>query len=138
MSKKTMIAIIVTATICGLVFLYLILRNNFMYNAKREFDGNRVRSTDPDKYELSFEFMDEADNTTFNLSAGEELKVSWNVTKGYFSLSVKNEKGEEIYKTDDRRAEDKSEFTLVAAESGEYTVYVVAHKAKGTITVEHK
>ena len=74
----------------------------------------------------------------FNLEAGEELKVSWNLEKGSVDLVIKNSAGEEIYKADGRKAEDKSEFSVAAAESGEYTVYVSAHKAKGNIKVEHK
>ena len=138
MSKKTMIAIIVTTTICGLIFLYLILQNNFMYNVKREFDGNRVRNTEPDAFELSFEYMDKEDSEKFNLEAGEELKVSWDIEKGSVDLVIKNADGEEIYKANGRKGEDKSEFSVAAAKSGEYTVYVSAEKAKGRIMVEHK
>ena len=138
MNKRLAIILIASTAVAALVIFFFVIKNNFNTGTDRVFDGSRVRDTEPDAFELSFNYMNKEDSEKFNLEAGEELKVSWNLEKGSMDLVIKNSAGEEIYKADGRKAEDKSEFSVAAAESGEYTVYVSAHKAKGNIKVEHK
>ena len=138
MNKKLTVAVIASVAVAALVILFFVIKNNFYPGADTVFDGSRVRNTEPDAFELSFNYMNRDDSEKFNLEAGEELKVSWDIEKGSVDLVIKDADGEEIYKANGRKGEDKSEFSVAAAKSGEYTVYVSAEKAKGRISVEHK
>ena len=139
MSKRSIIiAAVFAVVVIAILILTPVVKNNFFIGEEPKFSGTRTRNTETDTFEMTFEVFNRDDHESFNLKAGEELKISWNIEKGSVTLYVLDENKKEIYRADDRRAKDEATFSVAAPDSGEYTVYFTGKKAAGSIKVEHK
>lgn len=116
-----------------LLVIAILLVINYSAAEKSVFNGDRVRN--PDRYYLSFTYMNQDDSAVMTLHAGEELHAYWEIEKGRVDIAIAKENGELIYQGNEI---DRADFLLPITESGEYTVTISAGKAKGIIdlTVE--
>ena len=139
MNKRSIIIIVAIAAIMLAIIVYLpVVKDNFLIGTEPKFSGTRTRNTETDAFEMVFEVFNTSDSESFDLEAGDELKVSWNIAKGSVTLYVMDENQKEVYRADDRQAKDKADFTLVISERGKYTVHFIGKKATGSINIERK
>ena len=97
------------------------------------FDGDRVRSSDPERFCLRFEAMDQEDSEILSLQEGDALRVSWQIERGSVDIRIAMEGEAPVYQANDRGKGDAADFDLTIPRSGDYTVTVSARKAKGWV-----
>ena len=95
------------------------------------FDGNRVAN--PDFYQLDIEKMNGTDTHTMELNAGDTLNIRFETERGKLHMEIKAPDGTLIYTGN---GEEATDFTVNISESGEYSVFVEAHKARGKIYIQ--
>lgn len=134
MKKKIIICSALLAVATIVVIFFLILKNNFLFGIVPEFDGSRVRTTNPDRFYLEFEVMNGDDSEVMYLDQGDVLQVSWKLEKGKMDFVIKMG-DDSIYKANNRVADDENQFKLEISNSGYYTIYINAKNAKGEIEV---
>ena len=98
-----------------------------------KFDGDRVRSTDPECFTLRFRAMNGDDAETLTLREGDELRVAWQIESGSVDVVIAMRGEGPLYRAEGRGEGDAADFHLTIPKSGEYTVTVSARKAKGSL-----
>lgn len=96
-----------------------------------EFNGDRVAN--PDSYRLDIEQMNGADTHTMELNAGDTLNIHFETEHGKLHMEIKAPNGTLIYIGN---GEEATDFTVNISESGEYSVHVEAHNARGKISIQ--
>ena len=138
MSKKSItLTVVLTIVVAALLVFFPVIKDNFLIGTAPEFSGTRTRNPETDKFVLEFEVLNAEDTVNYDLEAGDELKITWDVQKGSVSLYIMDETQNVVYRADDRKAKDKSEFSVAVDKSGEYVVHISGKKATGLVTVEH-
>lgn len=110
-------ALFVLLTVCG----------------QKKFDGTRVANQD--SYRLDIEQMNGTDTHTLQLDAGDVLDIRFETEHGKLHMEIRASDGTLIYTGN---GEEATDFTVNVSESGEYSVSVEAHNAKGKIYIWRK
>lgn len=97
------------------------------------FVGSRKATSD--SYCLDIERMDGTDTHTLKLDAGDILDIHFETAYGELNIKIKAPDGTLIYTGNGKETTD---FTVNISGSGEYSVCVTAHSAKGVINIKQK
>ena len=95
------------------------------------FVGSRTAETG--SYRLDIDRMTGTDQFTMELSAGDTLAVQFETVKGSIYMEIKEPDESSLYAGNGKGV---SEFTVSISESGTYSIYVEAHRAKGTVYIQ--
>lgn len=95
-----------------------------------EFVG--YRTANPDFYRLDIEKMNGTDIHTMEFNAGDALDIHFETEHGKLHMEIKAPDDTLVYTGNGETATD---FTLNISQSGEYSVFVKAHNAKGKIYI---
>lgn len=79
--------------------------------------------------------MTGTDRFTMELCAGDTLAIQFETTKGSIYMEIKEPDESSLYAGNGKEV---SEFTVNIIESGTYSIYVKAHRAKGTVYIQQK
>jgi len=116
----------------AIVLFILLWLSVFLFACNQNvFDGTLV--ADSYSYVLNVEKMTGTDTHTLTLNAGDVLRIRFETERGKLQLEIKSPSGGILYSGNGESATD---FTLNVSESGNYSVYVKAQKAKGTIDIQ--
>lgn len=114
------------------VFLLLLGLSALLISCNQaEFNGDRVANTD--SYRLDIEQMNGTDTHTMELNAGDTLTIHFETEHGELHMEIKAPDGTIIYTGN---GEEATDFTVNISESGEYSIHVEAHKARGKIYIQ--
>ena len=94
------------------------------------FTGSRVKN--PDAYLLDIEKMNGTDLHTLELQKGDALHILFQTEQGSLYLEIKAPDGTSVYRGN---GQDVTDFTVNAPENGVYTIFVEAHRARGSIQI---
>ena len=123
MKLKIVIAALLLFLAAGLVvFLHLYGQEDFV--------GSRI--ADRDTYALDMERMNGTDLHTWELKAGDALRIRFETEKGSMHLEIKAPDGTLLYAGNGRETKT---FTVNIPVSGVYTVIVEARHAKGNLCI---
>ncbi len=122
-------------TIAALPFLLLVLGLSVFLSACDAdcFDGSREAGLN--FYRLNIERMTGTDTHTMQLKAGDMLEVCFKTEYGKLRMDIKASDGTLIYTGS---GENTTDFTVNISRSGEYSVCVQAHNAKGNISIQKR
>ena len=95
------------------------------------FVGSRTAETG--SYRLDIDRMTGTDRFTMELSAGDTLAVQFETVKGSIYMEIKEPDESSLYAGNGKGV---SEFTVSISESGTYSIYVEAHRTKGTVYIQ--
>ena len=95
------------------------------------FVGSRI--TADGVYRLDIDRMTGTDWFTMELSAGDMLAVQFETVEGSIYLEIREPDETVLYAGN---GEGVTEFTLNLSESGAYSIYVEACRAKGTVFIQ--
>ena len=98
---------------------------------RTEFDGTRVAN--PDSYRLDIEQMNGTDTHALELNAEDTLTIHFETEHGKLHMEIKAPDGTIIYAGN---GEEATDFTVNISESGEYSLHVEAHNARGKISIQ--
>ena len=98
---------------------------------QKNFTGIRVAN--PDSYRLDIEQMNGTDTHTMELNAGDTLTIHLETEHGKLHMEIKAPDGTIIYTGN---GEEATDFTVNISESGEYSLHVEAHNARGKISIQ--
>ena len=96
-----------------------------------QFDGDRVRNRNPERFWLRFDAMNTEDAETLPLAAGDTLRVSWQIDGGSVELVIARAGEKPIYQANGRGKGDAASFDLTIPVSGDYTISIAARNARG-------
>ena len=91
------------------------------------------RTAEADSYRLDIDRMTGTDRFRMELSAGDTLAVQFETVKGSIYMEIKEPDESSLYAGNGKGV---SEFTVNILESGTYSIYVEAHRAKGTVYIQ--
>ena len=91
------------------------------------------RTAEEGSYRLDIDRMTGTDRFTMELSAGDTLAVQFETVKGSIYMEIKEPDESSLYAGNGKGV---SEFTVSISESGTYSIYVEAHRAKGTVYIQ--
>lgn len=97
------------------------------------FIGHDIKNSD--LYLLDVEQMNGADSHSIELQADAMLAVRFETVKGSMHMEISAPDGSCLYAGNGKGV---TEFTLNISESGTYSIFVEAHRAKGIIQVQRK
>ena len=95
------------------------------------FDGDRVASADPPRFYLRFDAMNTEDAQILSLTEGDVLHAAWQIEKGSVDVLISLPGEAPVYRANGRGKGDAADFDLVIPRTGDYTISVSAHKARG-------
>ena len=95
------------------------------------FVGSRV--AEAGSYRLDIDRMTGTDCFTMDLRAGDALAVQFETVKGSIYTEIKDPDENAVYAGNGKGA---TEFTVNISEDGTYSIYVEAHRAKGTVHIQ--
>ena len=98
---------------------------------QKNFNGTRVAN--PDSYRLDIEQMNGTDTHCMELNAGDTLNIHFETERGKLRMEIKSPDGTLIYTGN---GEETTDFTVNISVSGEYSVCVEAHSARGKISIQ--
>lgn len=115
---------------CFLLFLLWIAV--FLTSCRKNcFVGNRTAGID--SYRLDVDNMTGTDNLTMEMRAGDTLEVHFETLKGSIYMEIKEPDKTTLYAGNGKGV---TEFSINISESGTYSIYVEAHRAKGTVHIQ--
>ena len=124
MNRKSLTTTFLILCILGLaVFLTACGRDCFV--------GSRTAETG--SYRLDIDRMTGTDRFTMELSAGDTLAVQFETVKGSIYMEIKEPDESSLYAGNGKGV---TEFTVNILESGTYSIYVEARRAKGTVYIQ--
>ena len=91
------------------------------------------RTAEAGSYRLDIDRMTGTDRFTMELSAGDTLAVQFETVKGSIHMEIKEPDENSLYAGNGKGV---SEFTVNISESGKYSIYVEAYRAKGTVYIQ--
>ena len=115
------------------VFMLFVLGTAVFLTAcgQAAFFGDREAETD--YYRLDIEWMTGTDAHTLELEAGDTLEIRFETERGQLHMEIKAPDGTLIYTGN---GEETTDFTVNISASGEYSIHVEAHKARGKISIQ--
>ena len=93
------------------------------------------RTAGSDSYGLNAESMTGTDSYQMELQEGEVLAVHFETVRGSMCMEIQAPDGSPLYQGNGKGV---TEFTVNIPESGTYSIFVEAHRAKGIIQVQRK
>lgn len=93
------------------------------------------RTAGSDSYGLNVESMTGTDSYQMELQKGEMLAVHFETVRGSMCMEIQALDGSLLYQGNEKGV---TEFTVNIPESGTYSIFVEAHRAKGIIQVQRK
>lgn len=93
------------------------------------------RTADSDSYGLNVESITGTDSCQMELQEGEMLAVHFETVRGSMCMGIQAPDGSPLYQGNGKGV---TEFTVNIPESGTYSIFVEAHRAKGIIQVQRK
>ena len=93
------------------------------------------RTAGSDSYGLNVESMTVTDSYQMELQESEVLAVHFETVKGSIHMEISAPDGSCLYAGNGKGV---TEFTVNIPESGTYSIFVEAHRAKGTILIQRK
>ena len=93
------------------------------------------RTAEAGSYRLDIDRMTGTDRFTMELRAGDTLAVQFETTKGSIYMEIKEPDESSLYAGNGKGV---SEFAVSISQSGAYSIYVEAHRAKGTVNIQQK
>ena len=93
------------------------------------------RTAGSDSYGLNVESMTGTDSCLMELQEGEMLAVHFETVRGSMCMEIQAPDGSPLYQGNGKGV---TEFTVNIPESGTYSIFVEAHRAKGIIQVQRK
>ena len=91
------------------------------------------RTAEAGSYRLDIDRMTGTDRFTMELRAGDTLAVQFETVKGSIYMEINEPDESSLYAGNGKGV---SEFTVNIPESGTYSIYVEAHRAKGTVYIQ--
>jgi len=91
------------------------------------------RTAEAGSYRLDIDRMTGTDRFTMELSAGDTLAVQFETVKGSIHMEIKEPDESSLYAGNGKGVR---EFTVNIPESGTYSIYVEAYRAKGTVYIQ--
>ena len=88
-----------------------------------------------DSYGLNVESMTGTDSCQMELQEGEMLAVHFETVRGSMCMEIQAPDGSPLYQGNGKGV---TEFTVNIPESGTYSIFVEAHRAKGIIQVQRR
>ena len=93
------------------------------------------RTVGSDSYGLNVESMTGTDSYQMELQEGEVLAVHFETVRGSMCMEIQALDGSPLYQGNGKGVTD---FTVNIPESGTYSIFVEAHRAKGTVYIQQK
>lgn len=93
------------------------------------------RTAGSDSYGLNVERMTGTDSYQMELQEGEMLAVHFETVRGSMRTEIQAPDGSSLYQGNGKGV---TEFTVSIPESGTYSIFVEAHRAKGTVSIQQK
>ena len=93
------------------------------------------RTAGSDSYGLNVESMTGTDSYQMELQESEVLAVYFETVRGSMCMEIQAPDGSLLYQGNGKGV---TEFTVNIPESGTYSIFVEAHRAKGIIQVQRK
>ena len=93
------------------------------------------RTADSDSYGLNVESVTGTDSYQMELQEGEMLAVHFENVRGSMCMEIQAPDGGSLYQGNGKGV---TEFTVNISESGTYSIFVEAHRAKGTVYIQQK
>ena len=91
------------------------------------------RTAEAGSYRLDIDRMTGTDRFTMELRAGDTLAIQFETVKGSIYMEIKELDESSLYAGNGKGVR---EFTVNIPESGTYSIYVKAHRAKGTVYIQ--
>ena len=124
MNRKSLTTTLLILCILGLaVFLTACGRDCFVGS----------RTAEAGSYRLDIDRMTGTDRFTMELSAGDTLAVQFETVKGSIYMEIKEPDESSLYAGNGKGV---TEFTVNILESGTYSIYVEARRAKETVYIQ--
>ena len=112
--------------------LFLLWIAIFLTSCRKNcFVGNRAAGTD--SYRLDVDNMTGTDSLTMEMRAGDTLEVHFETLKGSIYMEIKEPDKTTLYAGNGKGV---TEFSINISESGTYSIYVEAHRAKGMVHIQ--
>lgn len=125
-TKNRILLILGTLLVVGLMI--------FLPSCNQEiFIGHDIKNSD--LYLLDVEQMNGTDSHSIELQAGAMLAVHFETVKESMHMEISAPDGSCLYAGNGKGV---TEFTVNISESGTYSIFVEAHRAKGIIQVQRK
>ena len=93
------------------------------------------RTAGSDSYGLNVESMTGTDSYQMELQEGEVLAVHFETVRGSMCMEIQAPDGSSLYQGNGKGV---TEFAVNIPESGTYSIFVEAHRAKGTVYIQQK
>lgn len=127
-SKKPLrilaISIVITFLVLGGAFAYRAL------HASGKFHGNLVKN--PDHFRMDTSYFNGTEDCVLPLQKDQWLKVQMRLEKGEMTLRIADAAGAPLYEGDGSAC---SEFLLAVPKTGNYSVALAGHRAKGRVEI---
>ena len=91
------------------------------------------RTAEAGSYRLDIDRMTGTDRFTMELRAGDTLAIQFETVKGSIYMEIKEPDESSLYAGNGKGVR---EFTVNIPESGAYSIYVEARRAKGTVYIQ--
>ena len=118
-----------------LLLLLMVLGTGLMLMAcgTKSLADNRTAGSD--SYGLNAESMTGTDSYQMELQEGEVLAIHFETVRGAMCMEIQAPDGSSLYQGNGKGVTD---FTVNIPESGTYSIFVEAHHAKGTVSIQQK
>ena len=93
------------------------------------------RTAGSDSYGLNAESMTGTDSYQMELQKGEVLAAHFETVRGSMCMEIQAPDGTPLYQGNGKGV---TEFTVNISESSTYSIFVEAHRAKGTVYIQQK
>ena len=91
------------------------------------------RAAEANSYRLDVDYMTGTDCLTMEIEAGDTLEVYFETLKGSIYMEIKEPDKNTLYTGNGKGV---TEFSINIFESGTYSIYLEAHRAKGTVHIQ--
>ena len=119
--------------VISIVIAFLVLGGAFAYRALHtsgKFHGNLVKN--PNHFRMDASYFNGTEGCVLPLQKDQWLKVQMQVEKGEMTLRIADAAGAPLYEGDGSAC---SEFLLAVPETGDYSVSLTGHRAKGYVEI---
>ncbi len=103
-----------------------------------QFDGERTVSTGHAAFSLRFTVMNTEEVQTLSFQEGDTLAVSWLIENGSVDVLISMKGEAPLYQANGRGKGDEAAFELTVPKTGDYTVTVTGHNARGWLRFDEK
>ena len=117
------------------ILLLMVLGTGLMLMACGSKSLADSRTAGSDSYGLNVESMTGTDSYQMELQESEVLAVYFETVRGSMCMEIQAPDGSLLYQGNGKGV---TEFTVNIPESGTYSIFVEAHRAKGIIQIQRK